>query len=121
MVTQGLAASKSETQSDGKKGPTIDIGFEEQPATVLLLDAQLPAERPATPHIGPPIVCDLALDARAGARIERKIANDGWAYVGGGWAFGRELRIEEEDSGRLLLESDVDGGAFFAVGLSFGF
>lgn len=58
---------------------------------------------------------------RAGARIERKIANDGWAYVGGGWAFGRELRIEEEDSGRLLLESDVDGGAFFAVGLSFGF
>jgi hypothetical protein len=58
---------------------------------------------------------------RAGARIEHKIANDGWAYVGGGWAFGRELRLEEEGSGRLLLESDVDGGAFVAVGVSFGF
>lgn len=58
---------------------------------------------------------------RAGARIERKITDDGWAYVGGGWAFGRELRLEDEDSGRLLFESDVDGGAFFAVGLSFGF
>lgn len=58
---------------------------------------------------------------RTGVRIERKIADDGWVYVGGGWAFGRELRLEEEGSGRLLLESDVDGGAFFSVGLSFGF
>ena len=58
---------------------------------------------------------------RTGVRVERKIADNSWAYVSGGWAFGREIRIEEENGGRVPFESDVDDGAYLAVGLTFGF
>lgn len=58
---------------------------------------------------------------RAGVRVERKITEKGFAYLGGGWAMGRELRLEEEDSGRLLYESDASNGAYFSAGLNFQF
>lgn len=58
---------------------------------------------------------------RAGLRIERKIGDKSWAYLGAGWAFGREYRLEDENTGRLLFESDADDGAYLALGFNFGF
>jgi hypothetical protein len=58
---------------------------------------------------------------RTGVRIERKITENGFAYLGGGWAMGRELRLEEENSGRLLYESDASNGAYFSAGMNFQF
>jgi hypothetical protein len=58
---------------------------------------------------------------RAGLRVERRITENGWIFAGAGWAFGRELRLEGEDSGRVSYESDVDDGAYFSLGISLGF
>ncbi|CAN5770779.1 hypothetical protein BH11VER1_BH11VER1_10500 [soil metagenome] len=58
---------------------------------------------------------------RTGVRVERRITETGFAYLGGGWAMGRELRLEAQSSGKLLYESDAANGAYFSAGLNFQF
>lgn len=58
---------------------------------------------------------------RAGVRIERRVSENGWLFAGAGWAFGRELRLEGEESGRVSYESDADDGAYLSLGISVGF
>lgn len=58
--------------------------------------------------------------ARAGLRLERRFAKNGWIFAGGGWTFSRELNVEDDD-GQKLFSSDVDNGAYFNAGLSWRF
>jgi hypothetical protein len=58
---------------------------------------------------------------RAGVRVERQLGESGSFHFGMGSALGRELRIENENTGRLLFESDIDDGLYFSTGLAFRF
>lgn len=42
-------------------------------------------------------------------------------FLPGAFSQTTELRLEEENSGRLLFESDASSGAYFSTGLSFQF
>lgn len=58
--------------------------------------------------------------ARAGLRVERRFAENGWLFAGGGWTFSRELRAED-GGGQELFDSDVDDGIYFSTGLTWRF
>ena len=58
--------------------------------------------------------------ARLGLRVERRVLDNGWMYVGGGWMVARDLQVETT-AGTPVFNSDADAGAWFGAGFAWRF
>jgi hypothetical protein len=59
-------------------------------------------------------------ELRVGLRLERRLTEKSWAYLGTGFTFARRLEIETTSSSSLQ-EDDIDPGLFLQGGLSLRF